>query len=93
MTSVTRSNFEKSSQFITIDEMKKKIDMYLIPYISVVILDDSNKVQVRCEAIVTGETFDAYKFMLEFYFQITLSVDCRAIQFIFCDEFLTVNFL
>ena len=52
MTSVMRSNFEKFSQYISVDAMKRKTNENLFPYMAIVVTDDMNKVQVCCEALI-----------------------------------------
>ncbi len=64
-----------------------------MPYRCVVVLDDVNKVQVCCEALIIRESFSAYKFMLESCFEMAPSVKHNDIRCIFSDEFLTVGFL
>ena len=81
MTSVMRSNFEKKSQFICLDSMMKKTNKHLMPYMSVVIIDDLGNVQVCCEALMIGETFDAYMFMLNACFRMAPSGRCRKLIF------------
>ena len=73
--------------------MKKKTNTNVMPYMSVVVLDDVNRVHVCCEALILRDCFNAYKFMLESCFQMAPSVMRSDIHSIFSDEFLTVNFL
>ena len=60
---------------------------------SIVVLDDVNKVQVCCEALILRESLSVYKFMLESCFEMAPSVKHTDIHCIFSDEFLTVGFL
>ena len=72
--------------------MIKKTNKDLILYMSVVIFDDSGRVEVYCEALMIGKTFDAYKFMLDTCFRMVPSVKRDEIHCIFCNEFLSNNF-
>ena len=87
------SNFERFSQMITLDTMKKKTSTNVMPYISFVILDDMNKFQVCCEALMIGTTFKAYELMSEACFKMTPPMKREDIQCIFSKKFLTTNFL
>ena len=49
MTLVMKSNFEKYSQYICVDAMKRKMNDILFSYMAVMVIDDMNKVQVCCE--------------------------------------------
>ena len=69
MTSVMRSNFKQYSQYVTLGTMKKESNTNLMPYISVVVLDGMNMVQVRCEALMISKTSEVYEIMLEACFK------------------------
>ena len=89
MTSVMRYNFLHYSTFICMDAMKKKTNVNLWPYMSIVVQDENGLVQVCCEALMTSERHDAYKFMLKSAFQMAPSFDNRNIHAVYGDEFLT----
>ena len=93
ITSVMRSSFKADLQFITFYAIKKKTNKMLMAYIPVLILGDMNKVLMCCGALKIGETFKAYKCMLESIFKIVSAIKRDDIQYIFSDEFLTTNFL
>ena len=54
--------------------MMKKTNKYLMPYMYVVIIKDSGKIQVCYEALMIRETFNAYKLMLNACFRMAPSV-------------------
>ena len=93
MTSVMRSNFERYSQFICIDAMKKKTNVSLFPYMSITVLDEMNKVQVCCEALVMQERKEAYTFMIRLALSMAPKVDPDRIKNVFGDKFITRSLL
>ena len=93
MTAVMRSNFERFSQFICIDSRKSKTNPNLFPYMSVVVLDEMNKVQVCCEALIKEEMHDAYIFMLNSAFEMCPLLEREHVKCVYGDEFITQNIL
>ena len=62
-------------------------------YMSVVVLDNMNKVQICCDDLMISKTFKVNKMMIDACFKMTLVMKCENIYCIFSDEFLTTNFL
>ena len=93
MTLVMTSNFERFLQFITLDTMKKKTNTKLMPYMSVIVLDDMNVVKVCCKALMIGKTFERYTIMLQVCFKMAPAIKRENIQCIFNNKSLITNFL
>ena len=91
MTAVMRWNFERFSQFIHINSQKSKTNPNLFPYISIVVLDEMNKVQVCCEALIKEEMYDAYIFMLNSAFEMCPTLKQEEVKCVYgdCNTFKT----
>ena len=61
-----RANFERFGGYISLDTMKRAINKWLWPYMSIVMYNELRKLCLGCEAIVCGEREDAYRFMIGF---------------------------
>ena len=61
VTSAMRYNWEQYGFCLFLDAMKRDLNNFKWPYISVVVIDSYEKVRCCCEAIVSSERIDAYK--------------------------------
>ena len=87
MTSVMRSNFERYHSVIFLDAMKRRTNVHLWVYMSVVIVNDLGESQPVCESILMSEVNDAYTFLLQSSFKMCPKVKPRHIKVVFGDEF------
>lgn len=83
MTAFMRSDFEKISSNICVDAMKRKTNISLFAYMSIVVTDDMNKVQVCCESLILREKHEVYKFILNSAFDMAPKVERYKIKCIF----------
>ena len=65
-TATMRDNFEQFGGFISLDTMKRAINKWLWPYMSVTMYNKMRMLCLGCEAIMCGERADAYEFMSRF---------------------------
>ena len=68
MTSVMCSNFEKFGTYISLDAMKKKTNIYLWAYLSMVVKNEFRKPVVCCKSVIFEETRNAYEFVVNSMF-------------------------
>ena len=61
MTSTMRNNFELFGSYISVDAMKRDINILLWPYMAVTMLNEMGNVCVGCEGIMLSEREEAYK--------------------------------
>ena len=61
-----RDNFERFGGYISLDTMKRAINKWLWPYMSVVMYNEMRTVCIGCEGIMVGEREAAYQFMCDF---------------------------
>ena len=73
--------------------MKKKTNFNLFPYMSIVVIDDLQKVQVCCEALIVSERHDGYSYMLNSAFNMAPKVSRKNIKCVYGDEFITQTIL
>jgi hypothetical protein len=64
MTIRMRADWIRYGEILQLDALKKQMNNLQWPYIGPVVITNENRVAVVCEAIVIGETFDAYGFVL-----------------------------
>ena len=64
-TSIMRDNFERFGSFLSMHAIKRGINQWLWPHLSITLHNDMNKECVGCEAIVFLERNDAYKSLIE----------------------------
>ena len=62
-TATMRANFEHFGSYISLDTMKRAINKWLWPYMSIAMYNETRNVCICCEAIMCGERDDAYQFM------------------------------
>ncbi len=65
-TATLRSNFERYGGYISLNTMKRDINKWLWPYMSIVMHNEHKIMCVGCEGIMCGERVDGYKFMCNF---------------------------
>jgi hypothetical protein len=65
MTIRMRADWIRYGEILQLDSLKKQMNNLQWPYIGPVVITNENTVAVVCEAIVIGETFDAYGFVLQ----------------------------
>ena len=87
MTSVMRSHFERYHTVIFLDAMKRKTNVHLWPYVSIVIVNDLGECQPVCESIMMAEVSEAYIFLLQSAFKMCPKVPPSNIKVVFGDEF------
>ena len=87
MTSVMRSNFERYHSVIFLDAMKRRTNVHLWPYMSVVVVNDLGECQPVCESILMSEVNEAYTFLLQSAFKMCPKVKPLHIKVVFGDEF------
>ena len=87
MTSVMRSHFERYHTVIFLDAMKRKTNVHLWPYVSIVIVNDLGECQPVCESIMMAEVNEAYIFLLQSAFKMCPKVPPSNIKVVFGDEF------
>ena len=87
MTSVMRSNFERYHSVIFLDTMKRRTNVHLWPYMSVVVVNDLGECQPVCESILMSEVNEAYTFLLQSAFKMCPKVKPLHIKVVFGDEF------
>ena len=66
MNSTMRHNFELFGSYISVDAMKRDINVLLWPYMAVTMLNELGNVCVGCEGIMLSEREEAYQAMLDF---------------------------
>ena len=93
MTSVMRSNFERYHSVIFLDAMKRRTNVHLWPYMSVVIVNDLGESQPVCESVMMSEVNAAYTFLLQSSFKMCPKVKPNHIKVVFGDEFFNQNLI
>ena len=68
MTSFMRSNFERYHKFLFLDAMRRKTNVYLWPYMSIVIFNDLGESKPIIEGIMMAEREESYNFMIKCVF-------------------------
>ena len=61
-----RRNFELFGDYISLDMMKRALNILLWPYTAVCMYDDARKLCLGCEGVLCGERMDMYEFMCQF---------------------------
>jgi hypothetical protein len=65
-TATMRSNFERYGGYISFDTMKREINKWLWPYMSIVMYNEHKIMCLDCKGIMYGERVGRYKFMCNF---------------------------
>ena len=65
-TATMRRNFELFGEYISLDMMKRALNILLWPYTAVCMYDDARKLCLGCEGVLCGERVDMYAFMCKF---------------------------
>lgn len=91
MTATTRSNFERFGSFLCLDAMKRRLNIYLWPYIAPVVKNEFNHTCVVAECLVAGERGDAYVAILEGLAAMAPGRPRTEVRAIYSDEFITPN--
>ena len=65
-TATMRRNFELFGDYISLDMMKRALNILLWPYTAVCMYDDARKLCLGCEGVLCGERMDMYEFMCQF---------------------------
>ena len=89
MTSTMRSHFERYHNCIFLDTMRRKTNVHLWPYISIVIVNDMGEAQPVIEGFVTSELDEAYMFVINSALEMAPNVDPTNIGVVFGDQFFT----
>jgi len=70
-TATMRRNFELFGGYFALDTMKRSINKWLLPYMSVSMYTEHRKMCLGAKAIICGERKEAYMFMRNFVFNNT----------------------
>ena len=93
MTSTMRSNFERFGTFLSLDAMKRRMNIHLWPYIAPVVRNEFNNSCVVCEALVFAERNDAYVAILEGLAEMAPGRPRTEVKAIYADEALNQEIL
>ena len=93
MTSVMRSKFEKYHKVLFLDAVRRQTNVYLWPYMSVVIVNDLGEAQPIIEGIMMAEREESYKFMIKCALEMSPNVYPKNIKVVFGDEFFTQDMM
>jgi hypothetical protein len=74
-TATMHSNFERYRGYISLDTLKREINKWLWPCMSIVMYDEHKIMCLGCEGIMCGERVDGYKFMCNFLIRNTPGCD------------------
>ena len=73
-TPAMRANWEDFGDVVFLDMMKRQQNSVHWPYVSLALLDGQKKVRLAAEAIVIGESLDAYKECMAYAYRTYLHV-------------------
>ena len=87
MTSKMRSSFERFHGCIFLDFMRRKTNVHLWPYISIVIVNELEEAQPVIEGFFTSELDQAYIFIVKAELEMAPNVCSKNIGVVFVDKF------
>ena len=93
MTSVMRSHFERYHTILFLDVMRRKTNIHLWPYMSIVVVNDLGESQPVIEAVMMSERDESYKFIIESALKMAPNVFPKNVRVVFGDEFFTQDLI
>ena len=87
MTSVMQYHFERYHTVIFLNAMKRRTNIHLWPYLSIVIVNDLGESQPVFESIMMAEANESYVFLLTSPFKMYPKVHPLYVKVVFGDEF------
>ena len=85
--------FERFHTVIFLNAMKRKMNIHLWPYVSIVIVNDLEGAQPACESGLMSEINQAYEFLIQSALSMAPNVNINNMKVVFGDQFFTKELL